>query len=155
MKRKLIGLLCVCMLLSGCGSGSSHPLQTESPTAESLPTQSHLPLLEQGIVLEESRNLRYIPNTAVESMTAPEMRLLGNGLLLSECGGNELVLKHISLEDGALVAEASFPAAPGTKLCIGSGEIGLCDRESGLISVLDEDFHLLRTYDVPREGDDW
>ena len=155
MKRKLIGLLCVCVLFSGCGSGSSQPLQTESPTVESLPAQTNLPLLEQGIAPEGSGNLRYIPNAAVESMTAPEVRLLGNGLLLSECAGNEIVLKHISLEDGALVREVAVPASSGTKLYIGSGEIGLCDRESGLISVLDEDFHLLRTYDVPREGDDW
>ena len=30
MKRKLIGLLFVCMLFSGCGNNSSQPLQTES-----------------------------------------------------------------------------------------------------------------------------
>ena len=155
MKRKLIGLICVCMLLSGCGSGSSQPLQTESPAAETLPVQTNLPLLEQGSILEESSNLRYIPNAALESMTAPEVRLYGNGLLLSECIGNELVLKHISLENGALVKEASVTACPGTKLYIGSGEIGLCDRESGLITVLDEAFRPLRTYEVPREGDDW
>ena len=114
-----------------------------------------LPLLDQGAVSEESRNLRYIPNPAVESMTDPQMRLLGNGLLLSECSGNELVLRHISLEDGALVKEGAVPAHSGAKLFVGSGEIGVCDRESGRISVLDEEFHLLRTYDVPREGDDW
>lgn len=155
MKRKLIVLLCVCMLLSGCGSGSSMPLQTEPPTEESIPTQSHLPLLDQGIVLEEGSNLRYIPNTAVESMHAPEVRLFGHGLLLSECVENKLVLKHISLEDGAVVAEGSVTAAPGTKLCIGDGEIGFCDRVSGQVSILDEQFRPLRAYDVPREGDDW
>lgn len=155
MKRKLIGLLCVCMLLSGCGIDSFWPLQTESSPTEITEPAAHLPLLEQGSVLEESRNLRYIPNTAVESMTSPEMRLLGNGLLLSEYVGTELVLKHISLEDGALVKEGTVPACQGTKLFIGSGEIGLCDRESGRISVLNEDFHLLRTYNVPQEGDHW
>ena len=175
MKQKLAGLLCLCMLLSGCDSAPSKPLQTESPTPESpttespttqspttespttevLPTQPNLPLLQQGIALEESSNLLYIPNIAVESMNAPEVRLLGNGLLLSECIGEELVLKHISLETGALVKESSVPSSPGTKLIIGSGEIGLCDRESGLISVLDESFRLLRTYEVPQEGDDW
>ena len=155
MKRKLVGLLCACMLFTGCGSGSSQPLQTDPSTAESLPAQTCLPLLEQGIELEESSNLLYIPNALVESMTDPEIRLFGNGLLLSECTEHTLVLKHISLENGTLVKSASFPAALGTKLYIGSGEIGLCDRESGLVSVLDENFHLLRTYPVPQEGDDW
>jgi hypothetical protein len=88
-------------------------------------------------------------------MAAPEMRLFGNGLLLSEYRENNLVLKHISLENGALVKESSVPACSGTKLSIGSGEIGLCDRESGLISILDEDFHLHRTYEVTQEVDDW
>ena len=155
MKRKLAGLLCVCMLFSGCGSSSSQPLQTETPTTASLPSQTHLSLPEQGMALEESINLRYIPNIATESMTAPEMLLLGNGLLLSECIENNLVLKHISLEDGSLVKEGAVPARPGIKLYIGSGQIGLCDRKLGLISILDEDFHLQRTYEVPREGDDW
>ncbi len=155
MKRELVGLLCVCMLFSGCGNGSSKPLETESPTVESLPTQIYLPLLEQGIPLEESSNLLYIPNAAVESMTAPEMRLFGNGLLLSECIENTLVLNHISLENGTLVKSASVSAAPGTKLYIGSGEIGICDRELGQISILDEKFRPLRAYDVPGEGDDW
>ena len=110
MKRKLVGLLCVCMLFSGCGSGSSQPLQTESAIAESLPMQTDLPLLEQGTALEESSNLRYIPNAAVESMTTPEVRLFGNGLLLSECIENTLVLNHISLENGTLVKSASVSA---------------------------------------------
>ena len=156
MKRKLIGLLCACMLLSGCGSGSSTPVQTESPATETQPTEApQLPLLEQGIILGEGSNLCYIPNAAVESMSAPEVRLFGHGLLLSECVDHKFVLKHISLEDGTLVAEGSVAAADGTKLWIGSGEIGLCDRESGQITILDEQFHLLRAYDVPGEGDDW
>ena len=82
MKRKLVGLLCVCMLFSGCGSGSSMPLQTESPTVESLPTQIHLPFLEQGIPLEESSNLRYIPNAAVESMIAETSNITSAGISL-------------------------------------------------------------------------
>ena len=160
MKKTLLLLFCLLFMLSGCQSDSSQPVQTdpaatETPATQIQPAPSDLPLLEQGIVQKFSENLLYIPNVAVESMIAPEMRLLGNGLLLSEYSENSFVLKHISLEDGALVKESSVPACSGTKLYIGSGEIGLCDRESGLISVLDEDFHLLRTYDVPQEGDDW
>lgn len=160
MKRKLIGLLCVCMLLSGCETGSAKPLQTEvpatkEPVMESAPVVSDLPLLEQGITLAESSNLRYIPNGEVESMSAPEMRLLGNGLLLSCYSENALILKHISLENGSVVTSASVSAQPGAKLYIGSGEIGICDSESGLISILDESFQVMRTYDIPQEGDEW
>ena len=71
MKRKLIGLLFVCMLFSGCGNNSSQPLQTESPTEESQQAQSQLPLLEQGNAVGESGNLLYIPNPYVETMACP------------------------------------------------------------------------------------
>ena len=156
MKRKLLGFLCVCMLLSGCGISSSDPLQTESPRTETLVTEApDIPLLEQGIALDENGSLLYIPNPTVESMTAPDVRLFGNGLLLSEYTENAFILNHISLEDGTLVTSTSVSAGAGTKLCIGSGEIGLCDRESGLISILDETFRLQRTYDVANEGDAW
>ena len=155
MKRKLVGLLCVCLLLSGCQNHPAQPPQTEPPAAETQLEYSPLTLLEQGIALKESSNLLYIPNQTVEHMVSPEVRLLGNGLLLMEQGETELVLKHISLEDGALVAEASVVAASGAKLCVGSGEIGIFDRELGQITILDEQFYPLRAYDVPGEGDDW
>ena len=55
MKRKLLGLLCVCMLLSGCGSSSSKPLETDPPATEA----SRIPLLD---VLREKLKL---PDNAV------------------------------------------------------------------------------------------
>lgn len=163
MKKKLLGLLCICILLSGCRVGSNLPIQTEPPVTEAStvdnpttqPEGSYLPLLEQGSVLEESSNLLRIPNETVQRMETPEMRLLGNGLLLSEYRDQAMLLNHISLEDGILIASGSVPAGAGTKVYIGSGEIGLCDRESGLISILDEGFRVLRTYSVSTAGDDW
>lgn len=160
MKKKLLGLLCACLLLSGCRSSASQPMPTDTPVTEAPPTEiqtepSRLPLPEQGITLGEHQNLLYIPNQTVEDMVSPEVRLLGHGLLLSECVEGKLVLKHISLEDGALISEGSVAAASGAKLYIGSGEIGICDRALGQISILDEQFSPLRAYDVPGEGDDW
>ena len=158
MKRKLMGLLCTCILLSGCQIGSTpdvptEPPATEAPTTE--PTVSALPLLDQGMVLEESNNLLYVPNETMEGMIQPDMRLLGNGLLLSEYRDQAMVLNHISLEDGSLVASGSIAAGAETKLYIGNGEIALCDRESGLVTILNERFQTLRTYPVSAGGDDW
>ena len=147
MKKVLMVFLCACLLLSGCGSGPA-PAETVQPSPL-------LPLLEQGAPLAEGSALRYIPNEAVETMTAPEMCLFGNGLLLSEHKKDCTVLKLISLEDGSTVKECSVPACPGTTLTIGNGQIGLCDREAGLITVLDDTLQLQRTYEVPREGDSW
>lgn len=157
MKKKLLGFICLIVLLSGCHNEPAQVVQTTPPETETetQPTVSNLPLLEQGMILEESGNLRYIPNEELEQMTAPALHLLGNGLLLSEQGENTLALKHISLEDGRLLTKASVAAGPDTKLYIGNGEIGLCDRESGRITVLDEDFQIQRTYTIPLEGDEW
>ena len=159
MKRKLVGVLCACLLLLGCGDISSQPNQTTPPETEiitEIPTEtSPLPLLEQGIVLDESGNLRYIPNVTIEGLISPEMHLFGNGLLVSAYSENMLSLNHISLEDGALITSTSLTAGHGAKLCFGSGEIGLCDRESGSVLILDEDFQLLRSYDLSLEGDEW
>lgn len=158
MKKTFLVLLCLSLMLSGCGVSSNPPVQTEPIQTDPPATQasiSPIPLLEQGIVSDESPNLLYIPNETVEQMIAPEVRLLGHGLLLSECTDDAINLNLISLEDGSLVASGTVPGKAGTKLYIGSGEIGLCDRESGQISILDEQFHSVRAYDVPGEGDDW
>ena len=160
MKRKLMALICSCILLSGCRLGSEPPVQTEplvteKPTTQTEPTVSTLPLLEQGIALEESSNLLHIPNAAVEGMEQPELRQLGNGLLLSEYMDQKMVLNHISMENGALITSAAIPAGADTKLYIGNGEIALCDRESGLITILDENLRTIRTYPMTAEGDDW
>ena len=154
MKRKLLGFLCVCTLISGCGLSEANPLDTEPPRVETS-EEPHISLLEQGIALEESSNLMYIPCEMIEGMTDPEMHLLGNGLLLSECREKEWAFYHISLEDGALLASGSLPAAPGTEVYIGSGEMGLCDRRSGVVSILDEGCQLQRTYRIANGGDEW
>lgn len=158
MKKTFLVLLCLSLMLSGCGVSSNPPVQTEPIQTDPPATQvsiSPILLLEQGIVSDESPNLLYIPNETVEQMIAPEVRLLGHGLLLSECTDDAINLNLISLEDGSLVASGTVPGKAGTKLYIGSGEIGLCDRESGQISILDEQFHSVQAYDVPGEGDDW
>ena len=156
MKRKLTGLLCACLLLCGCQVGSDPTVSTQ-PTAQETtqPTVAATPLLEQGTQLEESPNLRYIPNDTLESMASPSLRLLGNGLLLSEYREQKLYLNHISLENGALLASAVIAAGEDIGITIGSGEIGITDRESGLVTILDESLQTLRTYPMALRGESW
>ena len=106
MKKKLLGLLCACILLSGCHVTSEPAEPTQPPVTEAPTIQQGVSLLEQGRALEGYTNLIYIPNDTLEGMEWPEMRLLGNGLLLTEYRDGAVVLKHISLEDGALLASA-------------------------------------------------
>lgn len=154
MKRKLTGLLCACLLLCGCQVGSDPTVSTQ-PQETTRPTVAATPLLEQGTQLEESPNLWYIPNDTLESMTSPELRLLGNGLLLSEYREQKLYLNHISLEDGSLLACAVLAADEDIGITIGSGEIGITDRESGLVTILDESLQTLRTYPMAVRGESW
>ena len=42
-----------------------------------------------------------------------------------------------------------------TRIAIGNGEIGLSDRESGVVIILDEGLQTLRTYTVTAGGEDW
>lgn len=155
MKRLLTGLLCICMALSGCTAAPPQTVPTEPPEAETVTVPSTLPLLEQGIPLGEDGNLLYIPNDAVEDMPCPEVRLFGNGLLLSAYIRNQYVLRHISLEDGALINECAISASPGVKLRIGNGSIGLLDSGTNRFHLLDESLTIQNTQSIPTEGDSW
>ena len=155
MKRFLSGLLCVCMLLSGCTGGAPEPTRTDPPETQTESSSSAVPLLEQGIAVGESGNLLYIPNEAVEDMICPEVRLFGNGLLLSAYIRNQHVLRHISLEDGTLLSECAIPASPGVSVCIGSGCIGLLDSGTNRLHLLGEDLTVQSTRTIEAEGDSW
>ena len=155
MKWFLSGLLCMCILLSGCAGDPLLPTQTDPPETQTQPSSPAVPLLEQGIAMGESGNLLYIPNDAVEDMICPEVRLFGNGLLLSAYVRNQYVLRHISLEDGALLSECAIPASPGVKVRIGSGCIGLLDSGTNRFHLLDEDLTLQSSQTIQTEGDSW
>ena len=151
MKRKLVAALCACMLLCGCGDEPTQPVQTAPPETQTV--EKTVPLLEQGTAVGESGNLLYIPNEAVEDMTCPEVRVFGNGLLLGAYIRNEYVLRHISLEDGRLLAECRISASPGVRVCIGSGCIGLLDSGTNRFLLLDEALTVQSTQTIPMEGD--
>ena len=155
MKRFLSGLLCVCILLSGCAGGFPQPTQTDPPETQTQPSAPAVPLLEQGIAVGESGNLLYIPNDAVEDLVCPEVRLFGNGLLLSAYIRNQYVLRHISLEDGALLGECAIPAGPGVGVRIGSGCIGVLDSGTNRLHLLGEDLTVQSTQTIEAEGDSW
>ena len=155
MKRKLIGILSACILLSGCRAGSTPPEQTMTTAPETTqPTTISINLLEQGTVMDESPNLLYIPNEAVESMNGPKLYPMGTSLLLSEYRNRKLTLNCISLEDGSLKASASFASGNGTKIVVDGSRVGLCDMERGSIKILDRDLQELQSYEVS-VGDDW
>ena len=153
MKRFLSGLLCACILLSGCAGDPPRPTQTDPP--ETHPSLPAVTLLEQGIAVGESGNLLYIPNDAVEDMICPEVRLFGNGLLLSAYIRNQYVLRHISLEDGALLSECAIPASPGVGVRIGSDCIGVLDSGTNRLHLLGEDLTVQSTQTIEAEGDSW
>ena len=151
MKRVISLVLCL-LLLTGC-SADSKPSAPETQPSLS-PEQPGVPLLDQAT--ESSGNLLYIPNPHVESMVCPEIRLYGNSLLLYEYTLEGVVqLKRISMEDGSLLAQATYPASPAVTVQIGNGLIGLCDSGSAQVQLLNESLELETTYSVSLEGDNW
>ena len=155
MKRLLLGLLCICIALSGCTAQPTQTVPTEPSETETVTLPTALPLLEQGIPLGEDGNLLYIPNESLEDMNCPEVRLFGNGLLLSAFIRNQYVIRHISLEDGALLNEYTISASPGVKLRIGNGSIGLLDSGTNRFHLLDDSLAIQSTQSIPTEGDSW
>ena len=167
MKRFLILLLCLVVVLTGCLTEPQAPsFQETDPNPATEPVNSTevtlpneqpgVPLLDQGEAAGESGNLLYIPNPYVESMACPEIRLFGNSLLMYEHTlEGMLQLKRISLEDGTLLAEASYPMNPSVRVQVGNGFIGLCDSGSGHVMILNELLELETTYSVPLEGEGW
>ena len=163
MNRFLILLLCL-LLLTGCRAEQptpslpkTEPTQPTASTEAALPKeQPGVPLLNQGEASGESGNLLYIPNPHLESMACPEIRLLGNGLLLYEHTADGLLqMKQISLEDGCLLAQASYSVSAAVTVQIGNGFIGLCDSESRQVLILNESLQPEATYAVPFEGGSW
>ena len=166
MKQFLMLLLCL-VLLTGCRANSQpsslpgkDPLPTTEPANSAEATlpkeQPGVPLLDQGVAAGESGNLLYIPNPHAESMACPEIRLFGNGLLMYEyTPAGMLHMKRISLEDGCLLAEASFPMSPSVRVQIGSGLIGLYDSGSGQVLILNESLKQESSYMVPFEVEYW
>ena len=166
MRRFLILLLCL-TLLTGCTKQPQTPSFRETeprPTTEPLasteatcPTEKpNRSLLDQGEAYGESGNLMYIANPHVESMACPEICIFGNDLLLYEHAfDGTLQIKRISLEDGSLLAEASYTVDPSVRVQVGNGFIGLCDSGSGKVLILDELLELEMTYAVPLEGENW
>lgn len=147
--KRLLMLLCLLFLLTGCQTAPQPP--TQPPTLP--PEQTGVPLLDQGI---GSGNLVYIPNPHVESMVCPEIRLYGNSLLLYEHTEEALLcVKRISLEDGRLLAEAAFPMSSSATIQMGNGRIGLNDSETGQVLILNEWLEPQATYSIPLEGENW
>ena len=154
MNRILILLLCLA-LLTGCHADPQTPSSPETEPSISQ-EQPGVPLLDGGKALGESGNLFYIPNSHVESMACPEIRLYGNGLLMYEHTVDGLLqMKRISLEDGCLLAEASFSVTPSAEVQVGNGLIGLCDSGSGQVLILNESLEVETTYAVSLEGESW
>lgn len=148
MKRFFSAVLCL-LLLAGCAAEPQTPPQTQPSVSQDQPG---VPLLDQAT--ESFGNLLSIPNTHVESMTYPEVRLYGNSLLLYEYTlEGVLQLKRISLEDGSLLAQAAYPTTPAVTVQIGNGCIGLCD--SGRVQLLNDSLELDQAYDFPPEGESW
>lgn len=165
MKLRLLSLLLLGVLLAGCTPQVTQPGVTTSPTAptaQTVPTEpGEVPdtLLDTAKPVGQAAGLLYVPNGHVESMAVPRMQLFGNALLLHEyqpgSDAGTMVLRLIRLEDGALMAEASLPTGGGCAVRAGNDTVALYDSDLGQVTILDSKLSVIKTYDLPYEGNLW
>lgn len=156
--RVCLLLLLALLLVTGCWAACCMLAKAPEGSEQTTLPSEHVgaPLLNLGELIGSSGNLMYIPNLHVESMACPEIRLYGNSLLLYEhTMSGFLHMKRISLEDGRLLAEASYALSPSVRVQVGNGFIGLCDSGTGQVLILNDDLNPERTHTVPMEGESW
>lgn len=171
MKKLWLLTLLSLLLLSGCGKPAEPTSPTETIPTETVPVVSEtLPaetietepapiLMERREPAGDTGNLWYIPNEIVEGMGYPEMRLLGENLLVSQISEDEtgciLELKLVSTQDGSLLAENDIPCSGGMRVQVRGNRVGLCDTVGGRVVILDGKLNTVGTYGMEIGYDPW
>lgn len=159
MKKTALFLGLLLALLTGCGGQPAAPSAHVTPTGTAGPTRA-LTLMEGREAVGELGNAWYIPSGAVEAMDSPQLIPFGERALLLvsqviEEGGCRAELKLLSLEDGALLAENSFPSSGYVSVRAGDGLVGLCDSGAGVVRLLDGSLTPARVYELEPDGESW
>ena len=166
--KKIVSLLLVTvLLLSGCGVGETENTSAtggtghENSQCSTTETKAPMPsLMDDRQAVGNLNNTWYIPNTAVEDLANPEVCLWGDSLLFysnvfTEGEGNRFTMKRISIADGSLLAETSFPCGGFVTLQTGDETAGICDNEEGVVKIFDGKLTETASYPVERRGDGW
>lgn len=166
--KKIVSLLLVTvLLLSGCGVGETENTSAtggtghEDSQCSTTETKAPMPsLMDDRQAVGNLNNTWYIPNTAVEDLANPEVCLWGDSLLFysnvfTEGEGNRFTMKRISIADGSLLAETSFPCGGFVTLQTGDETAGICDNEEGVVKIFDGKLTETASYPVERRGDGW
>lgn len=176
MKRIAVIVLMLCLILSGCTSANpadttqAQTDQSQTTQAQTKPSDttsapdtteapSQLTLMDSAEKIGQIGNLSYIPNAEIENMAPQEMQVFGNGLLLwSNVFGNDgccAVLKLISLENGDLLGEKSFPSSGYVTIQTCGDRIGICDSGLGKVYILDGKLNETAAYTPGASEDNW
>ncbi len=169
MKRIVAVLLILCMLLSGCiveGSGGSsvpEPSTSSEPSEASEPETSEPPeeptLMESAVPIGQLGNLSYIPNAEIESMTAGQMQIFDDALLLwADVYVNDgcyTEFKLISLENGALLGDWELANSGFVTVQTAADKLGICDACDGTVYILDNTLTEIDRYTMEASEDSW
>lgn len=159
MKKLFAILLVLSVLLSGCATtevppSTGEPQQTTGTTAPEPDS-----FLDQRKPSGGSANLWYIPSPEVEAIQGGNLLIHKDTILLStnEVCNDEYCfqIKQLSLKDGSLLAESSFPSSGYVTMRAGTEGIGLCDTGAGTVRVLDSHLNEVHTYHVESGYGNW
>nr|MDD6335998.1 hypothetical protein [bacterium] len=173
MKSRIALLLALLLLMAGCSTpgtptSSTQPSAPTSPQttpASTPPTETTQPtpklsLMDSRIPAGQLGNSWYIPNEAIEGMSSPQICMFGNALLLNSYvidsnTGCMAILRLVSLEDGSLIAETTFPSSGYITIQAKGERIGICDSGNGQVRLLGPQLDILNTYTLEADSGNW
>lgn len=155
-KRILIyGIICLVLAMSGCKSEVIDQEENQVLDKEVEENVEKIPeIIKNGVEVDETGTLKYIPNEAIEQGTAQEIRLIQDKILLfytsydKELQQNVLFLKTLSMDSGEVLNEITIEGVGQTNVQTRQDEIGVSDASSGKVYVLSETLEMIDEYQV-------
>ncbi len=150
--KKIISLILVLFLLTGCAIAPLEP--SALPTPSPSPTPSEGGLMARLKSISDDGNLWYIHCSDVEEMVSPSMYLFGDDLLFCSPEGSGTALKLISIETGEVIGKYQFDGA-NANVQIVDERIILTDPVIGKVIILNKLLTPAASYELTPKGDFW
>ena len=168
MKRWAAGFLVFILILSGCKTAAEpENIAAEESRAEVLPhetqtipesTDSRLP--EGRTEIGNGQGLWEIPNRAVEESRRPELRQMGQEIVVYSyedirMDGCTCRIQILDLPSGSKKAEAAFPCSGFVTLQSDGTKLGICDSGTGSVRILNSQLQTEQEVSLTASGDIW
>ncbi len=148
---------------SGTDTGSGRlPISTEITEAASADDSAsdRLTFLDNKKNIGSNSNAWYVDNEAINSMTYPDIIVVGDYLVAYyiqyTCEDSGFIdINVISLVDGSVTASKQIPCSSYIRLQTGSSQIALCDINYSQITIYDTSLNITKQYTITDDYSDY